>query len=664
MSSSVPEYAWTPERLIHYPLITDGDLSPDGTQVAYTLAEPVLTEEESKIASHLYRVAAEGGEPLRLTYGPASNTSPRWSPDGRIIAFLSDRKGGKGNLHALRADGGEAWPLTDMEKGVSAFAWSPDGQRLAFIAPPADSVERKASRKAKDDPLRVDVDLEWSYLWVVSFAPGGGALPEARPLTGDGYHVTSLDWTADGRSLAFTYQPQAGDDHWPDTRLAVVEVQEGAVAAGEQAGSAIGESRGADIRELGKTASFGACRAHGDWVACPTALDPPSWAFHERVVLYPLTGDGGLSAIPPRPLALTADALPSILGWSADGKHVYVWENKGTSASLCALSIDGSAPLPLLEGPGFFSARANSGGAFAIWAQGLDQPNYLALFRPGDAAWRKVAQPTMPADWPADRVPHSEVVCWPSTDGYEIEGIVTYPLGYQPGRAYPTLVYVHGGPMGVFGQAYAAQPSLYPSASFAERGYVLLRPNPRGSGGRGAAFREANRRDWGGGDYRDIISGVDALIERGIADPQRLGIMGWSYGGYMTSWVITQTGRFRAASVGAGVTNLMSFTGTSDITGFLPDYLQAEYWDDLEVYRQHSAMFNMKGVTTPTLIQHGEDDVRVPLGQGRELYNALKRQGVTVEMVIYPRTGHGLTEPRLLMDVMQRNLDWFDRWLK
>jgi dipeptidyl aminopeptidase/acylaminoacyl peptidase len=156
---------------------------------------------------------------------------------------------------------------------------------------------------------------------------------------------------------------------------------------------------------------------------------------------------------------------------------------------------------------------------------------------------------------------------------------------------------------------------------------------------------------------------VDHLIERGISDPERLGIMGWSYGGYMTSWTITQTSRFKAASVGAGVTNLMSFNGTTDIPGFLPDYFEAEFWDDPTVYQEHSAMFQVKGVTMPTLIQHGEEDKRVPLSQGKELYNALKRQGVEVEMVIYPRQEHGPSEPRLIMDVMQRNLDWFDRWI-
>ena len=218
--------------------------------------------------------------------------------------------------------------------------------------------------------------------------------------------------------------------------------------------------------------------------------------------------------------------------------------------------------------------------------------------------------------------------------------------------------------MGVFTEGFDGSPATYPVAAFASKGYAVLRPNPRGSSGYGKTFRFANYGDWGGGDYRDVMSGVDHVIAEGVADPDRLGVMGWSYGGFMTSWTITQTKRFRAASVGAGVTNLMSFTGTADIPGFLPDYFGGEYWDKFDAYRSHSAMFQVKGVTTPTLIQHGERDERVPLSQGQELYNALKRQGCKTTMIVYPRTPHGIEEPRLMLDCMKRNLEWFDRYVR
>jgi dipeptidyl aminopeptidase/acylaminoacyl peptidase len=240
---------------------------------------------------------------------------------------------------------------------------------------------------------------------------------------------------------------------------------------------------------------------------------------------------------------------------------------------------------------------------------------------------------------------------------------LTYPAGYLAGRRVPLLVVIHGGPAGVFIRSFIGAPSPYPVAAFASRGYAVLRCNERGSSGYGRAFRHANYKDWGGGDYQDILSGVDALVAKGVADPDRMGVMGWSYGGYMTSWVITQTKRFKAASVGAGVTNLMSFTGTADIPSFIPDYFGGEYWDTFDTWRARSAMFNVKGVTTPTLIQHGESDRRVPISQGYELYNALKRQGVTTRMVVYPRQPHGIQEPKLMLDAMTRNLEWFDHYV-
>jgi dipeptidyl aminopeptidase/acylaminoacyl peptidase len=264
---------------------------------------------------------------------------------------------------------------------------------------------------------------------------------------------------------------------------------------------------------------------------------------------------------------------------------------------------------------------------------------------------------------PAAPLGRTEVVTWTAGDGMAIEGLLTYPVGYSAGERVPLLVIVHGGPTGVFTRSFIGSPGSYPIAAFTALGYAILRCNVRGSSGYGRAFRYANYGDWGGGDFQDIMSGVDAMIDRGIADPERLGVMGWSYGGYMTSWVITQTGRFQAASVGAGLPNLMSFAGTADVPGFIPDYFGGEYWEVLDRWQARSAMFNIKGVTTPTLIQHGEEDRRVPISQAYELYNALDRQGVDVTMVVYPRQPHGIREPKLQLDAMRRNLEWFDRWV-
>jgi dipeptidyl aminopeptidase/acylaminoacyl peptidase len=230
--------------------------------------------------------------------------------------------------------------------------------------------------------------------------------------------------------------------------------------------------------------------------------------------------------------------------------------------------------------------------------------------------------------------------------------------------AAPLLVIVHGGPPAVFTNTFTGRLATYPIAVLAGRGFLVLRPNVRGSSGYGREFRYANFRDWGGGDHRDVMSGIDAVVERGIADPNRVGIMGWSYGGYLTAISITRTDRFRAASVGAGITDLISFSGTADIPDFVPSYYGSEFWTEPELWLGDSPIHNIGRVNTPTLIQHGELDERVPPGQGFQLYHALRRRGVPVRMLVYPRQGHGLAEPRLQLEAARENIEWFERWLK
>jgi len=257
----------------------------------------------------------------------------------------------------------------------------------------------------------------------------------------------------------------------------------------------------------------------------------------------------------------------------------------------------------------------------------------------------------------------TEVIRWSSKDGKEIEGLLTYPVGYQAGQRVPLILNIHGGPTGVFQQTFLGGRGPYPLATFSAKGYAILRPNPRGSSGYGTEFRRANIKDWGGADYQDLMSGVDKVIAMGVADPERLGVMGWSYGGFMTSWIVTQTNRFKAASAGAPVTNLMSFNGTSDIPAFVPDYFGGQFWEQPDAYQKHSAMFNVKGVTTPTMIEQGDADVRVPISQGYEFYNALKSQGVPTRMIVLPRQPHGPNEPKMQLAAAQANIEWFEKYL-
>jgi dipeptidyl aminopeptidase/acylaminoacyl peptidase len=246
-------------------------------------------------------------------------------------------------------------------------------------------------------------------------------------------------------------------------------------------------------------------------------------------------------------------------------------------------------------------------------------------------------------------------------EDFEIEGMLYLPANHDPQRSgpLPLLLHIHGGPMSIFQRQFAGTPYYYTPAALCERGIAMLRCNPRGSGGYGRDFRYANLNDWGGNDFLDLMHGVDLLIHEGIADPARLGICGWSYGGFMSSWAITQTDRFVAASIGAPVTNLVSFIGTSDIPSFVPDFFGGEFWERTDLMLARSPLFQAHQVKTPAIIQHGDADERVPLEQGLQYYMALERRGVPVQLYIYPRQGHAINEPHLLADAMQRNLEWF-----
>jgi dipeptidyl aminopeptidase/acylaminoacyl peptidase len=481
-----------------------------------------------------------------------------------------------------------------------------------------------------------------SRLYVVPAEPDAEGKRAVRRLTAGSLHVgEGFDWSPDSRTIAFGHQPTAAADDWTHSDVSVVEISSAAVRP--LAASPAAESHPTYSPD-------------GRWIALAVSDAPPTWSGRSRI--HVVAAEGGK----PRALALTADEQPEIVGWLADGRRILVAETRGTVRRLSALGTDGSSPVDLtpadtmVEGASLNASRTTLG----FTSQAPDSPSEVFTGEVEPFAPRRLARVQEVGDVPVGR---TEVVSWKASDGKMIEGLLTYPTGYAAGSRVPLLVVIHGGPAGVFVRSFIGNPSPYPVAVFSSRGYAVLRCNVRGSGGYGADFRRANHRDWGGGDYRDILSGVDDLVAKGIADPARLGVMGWSYGGYMTSWVITQTKRFKAASVGAGVTNLMSFTGTTDIPSFIPDYFGGEHWDAFDTWRKRSAMFNIKGVTTPTLIQHGEADARVPISQGYELYNALKRQAVPAKMVVYPRQPHGIQEPKLMLDALSRNVEWFDRWV-
>ena len=633
---------WTAQEMMQVKRVGGVSVSPDGGKILFTVTEPVLSGEKSEYLTQVYVGNSDGSEVVQFTRDDKSSSNPAWSPDGRYIAFTSARSG-KNNIWIIPTSGGEARQLTDVKTGVNAFKWSPDGSSIAFVRPDEKIEEEERKEKEREDSYIVGEEVKMNHLWVIDFKPGEVSPAQTRRLTGGKFNVgaayaSGFDWSPDNREIAFTHTPTPSADHWPLADISVVNVSSGEVRS-------LLNSSAAESAPL--------YSPDGNWLAYLKSDDPPTWGFTTDVCL--IRPDGNQD----NALARTFDRRADIIGWAADNRKIYCSEIRGTVTRLSALPVDGKEPQDLDTGDKVLGGISlnRSGRYLGFTSQTDSQPEEAYVSPLTDFSPVKVSRAN--EQLPAHELGMTEVIRWKSTDGLEIEGLLTLPAGYRQGKRYPLLLVIHGGPMGVFTRNFSASPSSYPVAAFASAGYAVLRCNIRGSSGYGRNFRYANYGDWGGKDYQDLTSGVDNLIEKGIADPERLGVMGWSYGGYMTSWIITQTDRFKAASIGAPVTNLMSFTGTSDIHGFLPDYFGAEFWENFEAYRDHSAMFNIARAATPALIQQGDQDVRVPISQGYELYNALKRKGVETVMVVYPREGHGLGEPKHVLDAMRRNLEWF-----
>ncbi|MGH9942522.1 MAG: S9 family peptidase [Pyrinomonadaceae bacterium] len=634
---------WTPELSMQVKTIGPVRASPDGRRVVYTATDAMMSPDKSEMVTQIYMASADGGNVFQVTYGDKSSTNPQWSPDGNWLAFTSNRKDNKNNLYLLRLNGGEAEPLTEVKSGVEGFAWSPDGRWIAYTMRDPKSDEEEKSDKGRADFRWVEENVKLSRIHVVPVQKDAAAgKREPRKLTTGEYHVTSLDWSPDGTKIVFSHVRSPRANEWTTSDVSAVEVATGQTTT------------------LAATATTAETSPRyspdGKWIALVVSDDPPRWAQSGLVHVMPAAGGA------PRALAASHDGQPNLIDWSPDGKRIYFSEARGTGTRLYVLDVAANAVTELNKGGGdvLGGIDLNRGGTMlGFSSQASDRAPEAYVSRLDSFAPVQVSRAN--AELPKLPLGRTEVVTWKSTDGKEIEGLLTYPANYQSGKRVPLLLNVHGGPAGVFQQTFIAGRGAYPLAAFAARGYAVLRPNPRGSSGYGTAFRRANIKDWGGGDYQDLMTGVDKVVEMGVADPEKLGVMGWSYGGYMTSWIITQTKRFKAASAGAPVTNLMSFTGTADIPGFIPDYFGGQPWDVLDTYRKHSPMFNVKGVATPTLIQHGDADERVPVSQGYELYNALKAQGVPVRMLVLPRQPHGPNEPKMLLQVMRTNLEWFDK---
>lgn len=615
--------------------VADAQLSPDGKWVAYVVSRADMKENATD--ADVWLVSASGGEPVRLTTSKKSDNAPRWSPDGKRLAFLSAREE-RPQLYVMSPFGGEAEKLTESKTAIRSFQWSPDGKAIAYVADQEPTPEEEKKQKERDDAIVVDREFRFARLWILDVESR-----KARMVaTGPGV-VSDPQWAPDGKRLAYQVAatPRADDGQLTDVFV-------------------IGADSGAQPRKLvTNPGPDNSPRWSPDGSMIALQMGDSGLVRHDRLVV--VSAEGGT----PRPVANGFLYNVAQVTWTPDGRSLLFTAPTRTTTQLYVVPAAGGTPRALTNLQGTWGSISWSKDARTVAAAvaSLTAPAdvHVAAVPQGNGtlAFRKLTDHNPQLRGVA--VAKAEVIRWKSTDGMEIEGVLLYPTDHVAGRKVPLLTVVHGGPAGQYNQGFYASYQNYGHV-WAGEGWAVFYPNFRGSSGYGEEFLRANIKDWGGGDFRDIQSGIDHLVQRGLADPAKLAQVGWSYGGYMTAWTLTQTNRFKAVMVGAGLTDMYSMHSTNDLPGTVEAYFGGEPWDVEQLYRERSAMTHIKKAKTPTLILHGQQDLRVPVGQAQQLYQGLKRNEVPVELVFYPREGHGLGEPRHQLDKMKREHEWITRW--
>jgi len=634
---------WTRDLSMKLKTIQGTAVSPDGKWIAYVVRKPVMVGEKSEYLSHVWMVSSDGKINVQYTQGDKSCTNPQFSPDGKYLAFLSPRSG-KNQIWIMRTAGGEAKQLTSEESGVISYKWSPDGKQIAFLMRDPDTKEEKKRKKEKCDVVLIDKNYKYNHLYVIDFIGINESNSTSKRITKGPFSISDFDWSPDGKNIVFSHQPDPTlNTRFIESDISIVPADSGEVKS-------LVKRPGID--------SFPLWSPDGKWIAFTSNGGKPDPVGQVDIYVVSLSGGD------PKKLSDTFDRSPRILAWSRDSKNIYYSEFVRTDVCVFSLPLNGKAPKYLTKQEGVFgNVSFDINKKFIAYTYEMPElpPDvYLSSIK----SFKMKRLTRINKKVPLPQMGKTVLVKWKSKDGLDIEGLLTYPINYKKGRSYPLILEIHGGPAGVFSKRFTGGPEIYMSQFFAQHGYAIIRPNPRGSTGYGSKFRHANVQDWGFGDFDDCMTGVDKVIDMGIGHPDSLCVMGWSYGGYMTSYVVTKTNRFKAASMGAGLPNLISMTTTTDIPDYLVAHMKGEYWDNYKIYEKHSAIYRIKNVTTPTQIIHGQQDWRVPYTQGIEFYVALKRRGVPTEMIAYPRTPHGPREPKFLMDVSYRIMKWFEKNLR
>ncbi len=616
---------------------SDPQLSPDGRTVVFTRSE--ADWKQSKRIQHIWRVSVDGGAAVQLTAGADGENSPRWSPDGRTIAFVAKRGGSEfTQIYLLAADGGEAQPLTSHPSAVADISWAPDGASLYFLASEPKSAEETAKETAKDDVYAYDENYEQTHLWNVIVATKA----ESRVTSGD-YSVVAYRVSDDGRKVVYhrALDPLLGSRD--ESEIWVME-SSGASAV-QLTKNTVGES-GAVLSPDNSQVLFVA------------GADQRFETYHNgRLFLVPARGGEARVVAGGDPYEVQRAA------WSGDGRTIYFLANLGVRTELFEVAAAGNAkPRQITKGDHAIGAWSMSGGRHVFATSGPADPGEIWTLVPGAAQPSRV---THLFDGLARefKIGRQEAISWKGADGVTVEGLLTFPVDYQAGVRYPLAVLTHGGPQA--SDRFGFGNWGYDVQVLAGRGYAVLQPNYRGSTGYGDAFLRDMVGHYFQNAHLDVMAGVDELVRRGIADPDRLVAAGWSAGGHMTNKLVTFTDRFKAAASGAGAANWISMYAQSDIRSYRTPWFGGTPWQKnapIDAYWNNSPLKDVSNVKTPTIFFVGEKDPRVPMPQSVEMHRALKSNGVPTHLYVAPREPHGWGELRHELFKMNAELEWFEKY--
>lgn len=646
-AASAAKRGVTPEDYFAFENIADPRISPDGRQVAYVFSTIDL-KQNRRVTSIWLIPSAGAGTPRRLTAEGFNANSPRWSPDGTRLAFLSNRgeAGGRPQIHVMRMDGGEALPVSRVKNGVTSYQWSPQGDRFVAVSQsgPSDSVapaDKKSDvRHYKNISYKFN-DSGWfddkrSHLWVIGAADG-----VARQITsGEDWNDTDPQWSPDGTRLAFVsdrtgkeFEGSDNKDVWviPAAGGELVKISDHPFDDSQPRWS----PDGTQIAFAGQTKS------------------------REFPKLFVTSASGGTAS----KLAVDdLDLIPGDLTWVGAKEIRFQTGTKGQTHVFRA-DLGSRKVSPVTSGERAVRAvdiNAKTGTMIYLsnnfqklddlYASALDGKDERQLTHLNTKLWADLDLAKV------ERLPYK------STDGWDVDGFLVKPLGFDPAKKYPLVLSVHGGPAGQYGTDWYQEFQVY-----AAKGWAVFFCNPRGSTGYGQKFERGIENNWGVMDYQDVMAGVDAAIKQNAwIDTDRLGVTGGSYGGFMTNWIVGHNNRFKAAVTLRSVVNFISDDGARDGAYGHADDFKGFLFDHFDQYWEASPLKHAKNVKTPTLILHSENDFRVPLEQGEQWFRALKHYGVTTEFVIFPRENHNLTrtgEPKHLVESLNWQLYWFDKYM-